>query len=262
MNSSTFENASYYFWKWADNDLPGRPTDVHAELLRGGLHPALQAFDARPLLTILENSAARWRRSGEDWDWQTSPHVEPRRAHFVHVTCPAFNSSQERVEWFGNIFLPLGLSGIDEEYGRLIPCLRPKLSQFIPLQFPEQTEYDIEPADLPVLLRKVVPGLADASAELLNRNGGVVAIATGRRFRVEWREYADWKKPTRFTQWRAQDPKRLDTTGGADHRESLPANRDPDLLRFSDTLRIFDAFLRGEPRPTKYCWPDITDLVS
>lgn len=52
--------ASYYFWKWADNDLPGQPVEVHAALLRGALHPALQTFDARPLLARLgEYAAAR-----------------------------------------------------------------------------------------------------------------------------------------------------------------------------------------------------------
>jgi len=28
-------------------------------------------------------------------------------------------------------------------------------------------------------------------------------------------------------------------------------------LRFSDTLRIFQAFLRGEPRPARYHWRSI-----
>jgi hypothetical protein len=26
--------ATYYFWKWADNDLTGKPAEVHAALLR------------------------------------------------------------------------------------------------------------------------------------------------------------------------------------------------------------------------------------
>lgn len=56
--------ASYYFWKWADNDLPGQPVEVHAALLRGALHPALQTFDARPLLARLGNMRRRDTRRG------------------------------------------------------------------------------------------------------------------------------------------------------------------------------------------------------
>jgi hypothetical protein len=47
----------YYFWKWADNDLPGRPVEVHAALLRGERHGALQCFDARPLLKMPTSAA-------------------------------------------------------------------------------------------------------------------------------------------------------------------------------------------------------------
>jgi len=38
------EAASYYFWKWADNDLPGRPLEVHAALLRGELQSGAAAI--------------------------------------------------------------------------------------------------------------------------------------------------------------------------------------------------------------------------
>ncbi len=48
--------AEYYFWKWADNDLPGKPAEVYASLLRGEMHPALQTFDARPLVMELKKS--------------------------------------------------------------------------------------------------------------------------------------------------------------------------------------------------------------
>ena len=34
--------ANCFFWKWADNNLPGKPTDVCGTLLRGELHPAVQ----------------------------------------------------------------------------------------------------------------------------------------------------------------------------------------------------------------------------
>ena len=49
--------SSYYFWKWADNDLPGKPPEVWVALLRGEMHPALQSFDATSLLNALEDAA-------------------------------------------------------------------------------------------------------------------------------------------------------------------------------------------------------------
>ena len=38
--------SSYYLWKWADNDLPGKPNEVFSALIKGALHPALQTFNA------------------------------------------------------------------------------------------------------------------------------------------------------------------------------------------------------------------------
>src|ERR1700691_2948914 len=122
---------SYYFWKWADNDLPGRPAEVHADLLRGEMHPALQTFDARPLLKKLKSAATRGRACDEEWDWEVTPCDAPEQARFVFVTCPLLNGSEARVRWFSDEFAPLGLSGFDDGGGRLIPCLPPKLNSFI-----------------------------------------------------------------------------------------------------------------------------------
>lgn len=85
---------SYYFWKWADNDLPGKPADVYASLMRGQLHPALQPFDARPLLRALKKLGTKKRKNGEEWDLVTHPALSPDRAHFVFITCPSCYSSK------------------------------------------------------------------------------------------------------------------------------------------------------------------------
>jgi len=246
---------SYYFWKWADNDLPGRFPEVHAALLRGEMPPALQTFDAGPLIEALEETARcdGWGERSE-WHWAVTPEGMPEQARFVFVTCPVINDSRERLDWFYERFLPLKLSGIDEEGLHNIPCLRPKLNQFIPLQFPEESAYDIGEDDLPALLRMIVPGWGDASAEFLDRNRGVVAFAERRRFQVEWRENPDWSEPGKFEQWRAQDLKRLAALTEKERQADLPYGRDPDNLLFADALRIFRALLRGEPRPTRYGW--------
>jgi hypothetical protein len=252
------EPASYYFWKWADNDLPGRPLEVHAALLRGQLHPALQLFDARPLLARLADAAEEGRLLGEEWDWEAHPQATPERARFVFVTCPLINASEERVVRFWDRFLPLGLSGCDEQGGHLIPCLRPKLNCFITGQHPYDTAYDITEDDLPFLLRRIRPGRPEPWGELLNRRDSLVAIAEGRRFRVEWREVLDEQAPAKFTQWRARDQKRLKALGGKDDTRRLPTDIDPDFITYAETLRICQVFLRDEPRPAQYHWRKIT----
>jgi len=249
--------ASYYFWKWADNDLPGRPVEVHAALLRGELHPALQPFDARPLLARLQEAAAEGRLLGEEWDWQAHPQASPENARFVFVTCPLINASKERVVRFWDRFLPLGLSGYDEQSGHLIPCLRPKLNCFITGQYPHEAAYDIAEDDLPFLLRRIRAGCPEPWGELLNPQNSVVAIAEGRRYRVEWREVPEESTPERFTQWRARDQKRLQALGGKDDTQPLPVDIDPDFITYADTLRIFQVFLRGESRPAQYLWRTI-----
>jgi hypothetical protein len=80
-------STSYYFWKWAENDVPGKPAEVWAALLRGELHPALQSFDARPLLNALEDAAAELRTVDEEWEWKVHPPTSPEKACFVFATC-------------------------------------------------------------------------------------------------------------------------------------------------------------------------------
>ncbi len=134
---------SYYFWKWADNGLPGKPPDVLAALLRGEPHPALQSFDARSLLNAVEEAAAEGRVVGEEWKWELHPAASPEKTWFVIVTCPRINTSRERAERFIDRFSPLGLSGCDDE-GKLIPGFFPKLNYFVTGQLSDRgTAYDI-----------------------------------------------------------------------------------------------------------------------
>ncbi len=253
---------SYYFWKWADNNLPGRPTDVHAALLRGEMPPALQLFDARPLIHKLRIAASRRQRDNEEWQWEVSPGGSVERARFVFVTCPQFEESAQRMRRFWQAFSALGLSGCDEQRGCIVKGLPPKLNCFFTGQQPSERMYDISQDDLPVLLRRVNPRLPDPFAILENQRGGFVQFyAERRRYCVEWAGNQFWPK-TIWDQWRAQDADRLSKVGGTDEGDTLPPRQDPDLLRFSDTLRIFEAFFRGEPRPTQYPWRNINHLLQ
>jgi len=252
---------SYYFWKWADNDFPGRPTEVLADLLRGEMHPALQTFDARPLLHKLESAASRGRKVGEEWDWEVPPGGAPERTRFVFVACPLVNKTKAWAMLYQREFFRLGLSGSDEQNGRIIPGLLPKLNVFTTGQL-DEPNYDITPDDLPGLLRAIAPKEPDPFAILEDRRSRYVqCYAHGPRFCVEWRDNYDpgvWKK---FDHWVAQDRTRLAALDGPYDRD-IAEGKDPDLLRYADTLRIFQAFMLGEPRPEKYHWMNVTASFS
>ena len=85
--------ASYYLWKWADNDLSGPPKEVFADLLRGNMHPALQPFDARPLIRDLQALVAERLALGEEWDWQIMPAAAPA------TRIPFFSSARPFPRW-------------------------------------------------------------------------------------------------------------------------------------------------------------------
>ena len=255
---------SYYFWKWADNDLPGRPAEVHAVLLRGELPPALQTFDARPLVEQLERAAAQGCRKGEEWHWEIVPADRREQTKFVFVTCPTLDESEARIRRFIHAFSKLGLSGCDERKGWVIQGLSPKLNCFLTGQVPDDRAYDITADDLPYLLRRIDPKGDDRFGILEDRQAGrfVQCHVHGRRFCVEWAENEWTGATTLFDQWRAQDARRLAALGGTYGGEDLPSGRDPDLLAYADTLRIFQAFQRGEQRPARCPWRNINHLLG
>lgn len=267
--------ASYYFWKWADNDLPGRPRDVQAALLRGEMPPALQPFDARTLLRKLESAAAHGRKRGEEWDWQIEPRATPQQARFVFVTCPILDFPDSRRHQMCKRFFALDLSGCEAESGALVDFFLPKLNCFASGQAPDEDVFDIGKADLPVLLRTLSATMPDAFAILTNRqNHFVQCCKTGHRYRVEWREndsFSDWSQ---FDQWAAQYPEESEIPlqfvpegcsdirhhKGGSHVRETQADQE-ELLRYTDTLRIFETFVRGEPRPPHYRWVNINHIL-
>jgi hypothetical protein len=134
----------------------------------------------------------------------------------------------------------------------------PKLSEFDWGQWPEAPAYEIAVDELPVLIKRIRPRSPNPYAVLTNRqNHFVQCIAAGRRFGVEWRENYDLGDLKKFNQWRAQDQKKLHALSAPYTSDGIPQDKDPDLLTYSDTLRIFQAFLCGEPRPPQYHWMNI-----
>lgn len=251
--------ASYYFWKWAENDLPGRPAEVQADLLRGEMHPALQPFDPRRLLTTLRTMATRHR--DEEWQWEVMAGGPKRLAGFVFVTDAFQGVSKARQSRLWRAFAPLKLSGYDEGTGGIIYSLPPKLNCFKSGQSASPM-YDVGLDDLPVLLRGLDPKKTDPFGILGNRHDHFVqCYAEGRRFIVEWACNQQLPK-TIWDQWRAQDAKRLEALGSVYGGEKIATSKAPDLLRYADTLRIFQAFVRGEPRPTRTPWRNINLMLG
>jgi len=274
--------ANYYFWKWADNDLQGKPGDVHATLLRGGMHPALQPFDSRPLLKLLSKTAAKGRRRGEQWDWAVTPEGAKNWATFVFLTCPEIEK-YDGANWkLLEHFLALDLGGFDESRGRPIDFLLPKLNGFELGQFPNEEYADVCAEELPSLLGKIQRSEPDATAKLTDRhNHFVQCCAFERRFTVQWRENHDLLDLRKFDQWNAEYPPDVETRKGRRiRRKFIPAGlgnalwtggewryfeaveNEYELICLSDVLRIFKAFIEGKGRPSGYGWRNINAEFS
>lgn len=239
--------ASYYLWKWADNDLPGKPDQVFADLMRGKLHLALQTFDARRLLRRLEIFADKRRALGEEWNWQILPDRAPMTALFVFLSGPLLNGTEDRVRSFAKAMNGLDISGYDEQYGHVIPSLPPKTNCLLFGQDSRERYYELTAEELPTLLSHIDGSMRNPFAVLEDRRHYFVqCLAKKRRFYVEWRENYDTNNWDDFAHWRAWLPK-----------QACVRWNDRDLLTFADTVKIFQTFLQGEPKPSRYFWHDI-----
>ena len=252
---------AYYLWKWADNNLPGKPNEVFSMLIKGELHPALQSFNAQPLLRRLQEFAASRRQQDEEWDWQVQPSDNPTNARFIFLTGPHLNDSKERENCFEKAMQGLTISGYDEACGHVIHALYPKLNCFQYGQDHRERFYDITPDEVPSLLRRIDRDGPAPYAILTNRKFYFVqCYAHQRRFCVEWRENYDLINWNDFAHWRAYNLKWLRT-----QRDAVPAKRkrtDHDTVTFAETVNIFQAFLRGESKPSRFHWRDFKPCLE
>lgn len=266
--------AAYYLWKWADNDLPGKPSEVFSELLHGRMHPAIRSFDPSPVVRQLEHLSAHGRRLGEDWDWQIHQDHPGGKASFIFLSCPAVQRYGQMRRRFCDLLLHLEITGYDEERGQLMYCFCPKQNSW-ECGHADEIFYDITEDDLPVPLRRLTPDSPFSYAILDNRRNHFVQCAIDRRrYTVEWRENHDLADFSKFGHWRAgyfasaPGRSRLFLPAAlTSHRVNKDCELSPlragkrkhELIRYRDTLQIFRAFLRGEPRPPQYRWQDIQD---
>ena len=265
--------AAYYLWKWAENDLPGKPNEVFAMLMRGEIHPALARFNPAPVIRQLEKTAKIGRRDGEEWDWQVCPGGNTTQASFIHVRCLLRENPNHTRNPFLDWWDAHGMSGYDEQKGRLIECLSPKLNLFQSEQWWDEPSYDIDAEELAVLLRRLRPSGENPFISLFNRRGEFVqCMGSGRRYSVEWSERLDLKDWKQIAIWRMESVPKTNKL-----RQFIPAGtpysvvKDRDwcqcftrktsheTFRFSETLAVFRAFLRGEPRPAQYQWRNLKE---
>ena len=243
--------SSYYLWKWADNDLPGKPTEVFSTLLQGELHPALRPFNARPVLHALKTFAACRREVGEEWTWEVQPSNDPAQARFIFLTGPHLNDSRDRAVSFWESMNGLEMSGYDEQYGHVIHVLRAKLNCFLFGQDHRERYYDLTPDELPPLLHRVKLLASNPFAIIEDRRGYFVQCYAHRhRFCVEWRENYDADTDDDFGHWRA-------SLRGPNNVSTLHVRTKHATLQFADTLRVFQAFVRRDPKPSRYRWRSI-----
>ena len=252
---------SYYFWKWADNDLPGRPAEVLADLSAGRMHLALQPFDPSTLCAALDRLATR-RRAAE-WQRETVPADGGGLARCVFMTRATPGRWKVDPKPFWKAVSPLGLSGGEEGGDRLIDGLEPKLNEWSGGQT-AGTLYDMALADLPGLLRAIDPARENPYATSGGRILGhfVQCYADkGGCFCVAWAANTplpEWV----WDQWRALDPARLAALGGVDASGDLPTDIEPELLTCEDTLRLFERSWRGKPRPADQPWRCLNDMLG
>ena len=271
-------SASYYLWKWADNDLSGPPAEVFADLLRGRLHPALQPFDARPVLHDLQALAGPHRPLDVEWDWKVLPGNQPSQAHALFLQCPVIPTLGTYSKQFATIAYRWGLSGYDEQRTKLIDCLTAKKNALVFFwgTGQEEEKYDISVTDLPALLRRLDSNQLDSCyANFWNHlNHHVACIPKAGRFEVEWRIFPDPADMNNWDQWRAGHHTPLgikprswldceDRVGPDWNCHTVRVRQfDNELLSLAEMLEIFSAFLRNEPRPAKYQWRSLRQELT
>lgn len=278
--NDTAMTASYYFWKWADNDLPGPPEEVHAALLRGKMHAAIQPFDPAKLLKQFEKDAARDRKKGGEWDWQVVWDEEPDCAKFVFVTLPEPPSEgKEYLRVWKQCYTACVFGWRDDEE-RCFPGSMPKKHLWKPGEGDEV--WDPDESLLSELLEGLTASGEGGQAMLCNRNDDYIQVAAlAGRFTVEWHECRYTQRWGDYEQWqgRYKQPGRT-MKGRRIVRRFVP--RDLEVVRFlegqwcfrysktrefelicaSDVLALLRCFLRGESRPQHFQWISLTEELK
>jgi hypothetical protein len=261
--------ASYYFWKWADNDVPGCPEEVHAELLRGKLHPAIESFDPAKLIKQLDKGAARGRQSDEEWSWQVIPSTQAGLASAVFATAVLPDGIRPHKIQMSRVLWPFLLKHRIAMHGEDSPLAGPDLKHNHIYSGQGLSRYDIQPQEVRALLLTLRRTQADPFLILGDPKGDYVQcyLEKRRRYVLEWRQYHVplWNdsRISNYEHWRRVDQQRKAALPPQlrHPKAKVPEDQDPDLVTFALVVEAFEAFVRGEPIPRLEHWRSIKEEI-
>jgi hypothetical protein len=243
----------YYIWKWADNNLNGRPPEIVAHLCAGEMPEMLQAFKPQRVLKRLDEVAAK-RRSQTGELLIQSQEEQGGRVRFIHLCDPASGS-----DWLTNKLLwavwDAHLTLYDESTNRLLGL--PKRN-VVEVCWGEQL-VDIEASEIPALLRRLGSRHGLGALACYDKNGNMFQIwAHRRRFAVEWQLLPDrdFKRHQIWIAGRQRKSRAKVILGPPNRCMKLFAH---ETLNIDEVQRLWESFLKSKRRPTGYSWRDITE---
>ena len=248
--------AAYYIWKWAEDDSPGRPADIVAQLCAGQLPRALQPFSLKPVLGRLAEVADQ--RRNEMSELLIEAEGRPNdQAVFIHLCDPAADSP-----WLADKLLwavwPDDLTLYSETNNRLLGL--PK-HNVVELPGGDQ-RVDIEPSDIPEQLHTLDRRQHLDALACYDRHGNMFQVFAHRhRYAIEWQVMPE-RDFNRHQIWVAGKPvanHRYARFGTSNNWLDLMDN---EVLGMADAQRLWVAFLAGADRPENYNWRDITPELA
>jgi hypothetical protein len=262
--------ASYYFWKWADNDLPGPPDEVLADLLRGRMHPAIQPFDPSKLVKLLEKGAERALKKGEEWDWQVVPAQQAGLTNAIFATADLREDIQpHKIQMAQVLWSYLLKNRFTIHAEGDAPMAGPFLKHNHITSGQGMNQYDIKPEEVRALLLTLRRSLKNPYVVLVNRKEEFVQcyLDKKRRYLLEWRQFyrpvRNDSKLSNYDQWRLVDQARKAALPLKLRRSKakLTHDQDPDLVSFPLVVEAFEAFIRGEPPPRLKNWRSVKEEI-
>ena len=249
--------ATYYIWKWSDNDVPARPADIVAQLCAGEMPDALQPFTPKSVLGRLAGVADQRRNEMSELLIEAEEHPTGQ-ATFIHLCDPASDSP-----WLADKLLwavwPDNLTLYSETKNRLLGLPKHNV-----VELPDGGQLvDIDPGAIPEQLHTLDhrPHL-DALA-CYDRHGNMFQVFAHRhRYAIEWQVMPerDFNRHRIWVAGKLITSRRHARLGSTDSWLDLFDN---EVLGIADAQRLWVAFLSGVERPESYTWRDITpELVK
>ena len=242
----------YYIWKWADNDLPGRPAEVEDGLCAGDLPPAIQQFLVRKVYPRLVKVLNRCR--AELSEILVDPQLTAAgAARFIRLRHPLGDSA-----WLANQLLWSGwdaeLTVYNATAQRLVGL--PKRNV---VEMPAGRQWvDIARADIPGLLHQLGQEPDLAALACYDRDGNMFQVwAHQRRYAVEWQVLParDFNLHRIWVAGRSLPTQRQARLGSLEGGLELYSR---ELLEMAEVAGLWAAFLAGAKLPASHVWRDVT----